>query len=442
MKNGPWVYEQTSRTLLPRRYVNMKLKYDAYTPSLSVGIRALLESIAKSRTRPKCFIQRATIILLAEQKMTNKEISAQVGLHVNQVGKWRRRFLEHNERLSAISIEKPNDLEKELLDVISDAPRAGAPAKFTADQRTMIVLIACQDPADYDFEVSNWSLPKLKKAIIAKEVVTDISEASINRILNDDKIKPHKNRYWLHSTEKDEDPESYKAKIKAINETYHYASSIAGTDEAKHNHVLSTDEMTGIQALEHKHPDKLPKSGKPATIEFEYIRHGTTSLIGFFDIVTGKMADPYLKATRTETDFVEALDAVISTDPDGTWIIVADNLNTHLSASLVEYVADRIGFTGDLGEKGRSGILHNKDSRIAFLTDETHRIRFLYTPRHCSWMNQIEIWFGIINRQLLRRKSYTSVTNLENSIRRFIEQYNRMFAHPFNWTYRTTPIGD
>ncbi len=154
------------------------------------------------------------------------------------------------------------------------------------------------------------------------------------------------------------------------------------------------------------------------------------------------MADPYLNATRTETDFVEALDAVINTDPDGEWTIVADNLNTHISASLVAYIARKIGFTGDLGEKGKNGILHNKESRIAFLTDMAHRIRFLYTPKHCSWMNQIEIWFGIINRQLLRRKSYTSVEDLKDSIRRFIDQYNRMFAHPFNWTYRTTPIGE
>jgi transposase len=420
----------------------MKIKYDAYAPTLSSALKDLLLSISGSRTMAKCLIQRADIVLLSEQKMTNRKISDKVGLHVNQVGKWRRRFLDQVERLNAVAQEKPADLEEELIRVLQDAPRAGVPAKFTADQRTLIVMIACQDPADHGFEVSNWSLPKLKAAILAADVVPEISEASINRILNENEVKPHKNRYWLHSTEKDEDPESYKAKIKAINETYQYASKISGTDEAEHHHVISTDEMTGIQALEHKHPDKLPKAGKLAAIEFEYIRHGTTSLIVFFDVVTGRMADPYLNATRTETDFVEALDAVINTDPDGEWTIVADNLNTHISASLVAYIARKIGFTGDLGEKGKNGILHNKESRIAFLTDMAHRIRFLYTPKHCSWMNQIEIWFGIINRQLLRRKSYTSVEDLKDSIRRFIDQYNRMFAHPFNWTYRTTPIGE
>ena len=270
----------------------MKIKYDAYAPTLSSALKDLLLSISGSRTMAKCLIQRADIVLLSEQKMTNRKISDKVGLHVNQVGKWRRRFLDQVERLNAVAQEKPADLEEELIRVLQDAPRAGVPAKFTADQRTLIVMIACQDPADHGFEVSNWSLPKLKAAILAADVVPEISEASINRILNENEVKPHKNRYWLHSTEKDEDPESYKAKIKAINETYQYASKISGTDEAEHHHVISTDEMTGIQALEHKHPDKLPKAGKLAAIEFEYIRHGTTSLIGFFDVVTGRMADP------------------------------------------------------------------------------------------------------------------------------------------------------
>ena len=111
--------------------------------------------------------------------------------------------------------------------------------------------------------------------------------------------------------------------------------------------------MTGIQALEHKHPDKLPRPGKIASIEFEYIRHGTTSLIGFFDVVTGKVVDPYLNDTRTEIDFVAALDAIVNTDQDGTWTIIADNLNTHISASLVEYVAKKIGYTGDPRCKGQ-----------------------------------------------------------------------------------------
>ena len=204
-------------------------------------------------------------------------------------------------------------------------------------------------------------------------------------------------------------------------------------------HIISTDEMTGIQALEHKYPDKLPLPGQCAKMEFEYIRHGTTSLIGFFDIASGRMEAPYLNPTRTEEDFVKAVEALVNTDPGASWTFVCDGLNTHKSESLVRFVAEACGLDPELGKKGKTGILKSMESRAGFLHDPSHRIRFVYTPKHSSWMNQIEIWFGIINRKLLRRKSYLSIEELEKSILRFIEQYN-LTAHPFKWTYAGIPL--
>ena len=174
-----------------------------------------------------------------------------------------------------------------------------------------------------------------------------------------------------------------------------------------------------------------------AKTEFEYIRHGTVSLIGFFDVVTGKMEYPYLNKTRTADDFTVALARLINSDPDKHWIIVADNLNTHYSEKVTRFVAEQCGIT-DADEKG---CFKTTKSRIEFLTDPSHRIRFAFTPKHCSWMNQIEIWFGIINKQLLKRKSFLSVQELEHDILSFINQYNSIFAHPFNWKYNSTPIG-
>jgi len=204
-------------------------------------------------------------------------------------------------------------------------------------------------------------------------------------------------------------------------------------------HIISTDEMTGIQALEHKYPDKLPLPGQSAKMEFEYIRHGTTSLTGFFDVASGRMECPYLNPTRTEEDFVKAVEALINTDPDASWTFVCDGLNTHKSESLVRFVAKACGIDTDLGQKWKNGVLKSMESRAGFLHDPSHRIRFVYTPKHSSWMNQIEIWFGIINRKLLKRKSYLSIEELEKSIRRFIEQYN-LTAHPFKWTYAGIPL--
>lgn len=197
--------------------------------------------------------------------------------------------------------------------------------------------------------------------------------------------------------------------------------------------------MTGIQALEHKYPDKLPLPGQCAKREFEYIRHGTTSLIGFFDVATGRVESPYLNQTRTEEDFVRAVKLLVSTNPDASWTFVCDGLNTHQSESLVRFVAEACGLEDNLGQKGKHGILKSKKSRAEFLHNPSHRIRFVYTPKHSSWMNQIEIWFGILNRKLLKRKSYLSAEQLTASIRRFIEQYN-LTAHPFKWTYARIPI--
>lgn len=242
-------------------------------------------------------------------------------------------------------------------------------------------------------------------------------------------------RYWLHSTEKAEDPEAFAQKTSEICQAYQDAAEFA----AAGGHTVSLDEMTGVQALEHKYPDKPVVPGKPAYVEFEYIRHGTTSLIGFFDVATGRMECPYLNTTRTEEDLVKAVGALAETDPGASWTFICDGLNTHKSEGLVCLVAELCGLDIDLGIKGKKGILKNQESRMEFLHDQSHRIRFIYTPKHCSWLNQIEIWFGIINRQLLKRKSYTSIEELEQSILRFIEQYN-ISASPFKWTYAGVPL--
>ena len=248
-------------------------------------------------------------------------------------------------------------------------------------------------------------------------------------------IQPHLIRYWLHSSEKVDSPETFAEKVNEICTIYHEAEASCEVG----CHTISVDEMTGIQALEHKYPDKPVMPGKTARMEFEYIRHGTTSLIGFFDVATGRMEAPYLNTTRTEEDFVKAVSALVETDRGASWTFVCDGLNIHKSESLVRYVAEQCGLSDDLGCKGKSGILKSMESRAEFLHQEDHRIRIVYTPKHCSWMNQIEIWFGIINRRLLKRKSYKSIEELEASILRFVEQYN-LTAKPFKWTYKGIPL--
>lgn len=186
--------------------------------------------------------------------------------------------------------------------------------------------------------------------------------------------------------------------------------------------------MTGIQALERKAFDLPMRPGKVQRQEFEYIRHGTQSLIASLDVVTGQVVAPHIGPTRTEIDYAQHIRQVIQTDPNAAkWHFLSDCLNTHQSESLVRLVVELEGLDLDLGEKGKSGILHTMASRRAFLTENTHRIVFHYTPKHCSWLNQIEIWFSILMRKLLKRESFRSTDQLRERIHQFIRYFNLEF---------------
>jgi transposase len=231
-------------------------------------------------------------------------------------------------------------------------------------------------------------------------------------------------RYWLTPGA----DELFDVKVRDICSVYRQAPALAAEGER----VITTDELTGVQALERIYPNLPLRAGKVERREFEYIRHGTCSFIVSRDVVSGQIVAPSCGATRTEEDFLSHLQGVVGSDPSASrWRVVVDNLDTHRSESLVRWVAAESDLELDLGEKGKSGVLHNRQSRAAFLSDPTHRIVFHYTPKHCSWLNQIEIWFSILVRKLLKRGSFTSVQDLKAQVMAFIDYYNRTMAKPF-----------
>ena len=265
--------------------------------------QVVLEELSHSRTEAMSAIQRATIVVLAFEGLKNEEIALQVGLNRQQVGVWRQRWRDSWEALCVWECREPRRLKEALLEVLSDAPRPGAPAKVTPEQ--------------------------------------------VGRYLRNASMQPHRAKMWLNTTEKD--PEKFQHEVEQVCQTYLEAPVHAAT---RGTHTISVDEATGLQALERNAADKPSQPGRVARPEFEYTRHGTTTLTAGLDVVTGKIVSPTLEATRTEPEFVAHIARTVELAPADEWVFVVDNLNTHASESLVNWVAEHCDVENDLGKKG------------------------------------------------------------------------------------------
>jgi hypothetical protein len=216
-------------------------------------------------------------------------------------------------------------------------------------------------------------------------------------------VRPHRVEYWLNA--KPDDPMAFTVQVAAVCAVSQQAPAVAQDG----GHVIRTDEKTGRQARERAAPTLPMQAGLVERPEYAYLRHGTQCLIANFDVATGEVVTPTIGPSRTEEDFAAPIAHTIATDPEAPWLCIVDQLNTHKSEALVRVVASACGISDDLGEKEKRGIWQSMPTRAAFLSEVSHRIRFLYTPKHTSWLNQIELWFSILVRRLLKRGNFTSV---------------------------------
>src|SRR5271157_5769602 len=396
----------------------------------------ILRRLGNSVTAPSRLRQRAKIILLAFEGTDNQDIAHDIGLERHQVSRWRLRWAAAFNRLVLIECtESAATLRRAIEEVLTDDLRAGAPGKFTPEQVVQILAVACEPPEKSGRPITHWTILELTDEVIKRGIVDSISPTQVGRYLRTAAMQPHKSRYWLNATEKD--PVQFQKQVEAVCDCYLEAPELA---ENHNTHTVSVDEMTGLQALERIGPSKAMIAGKCQPIAFEYTRHGTLCLIGNLVATTGELLRPMIGPTRTETDFASHIEQTVATDPKGSWVFVVDNLNIHCSESLVKVVADACEVATDLGKKGRRGVLKSVASRQAFLSESSRRIRFVYLPKHSSWLNQIEVVFGVIMRKVIRRGSFTSVADLRTKLLNLIAYFNRVFAKPFRWTYTGRPL--
>ena len=231
-------------------------------------------------------------------------------------------------------------------------------------------------------------------------------------------------------------PVAFAAPVTAVCEVYQQAPAAAEPG----GQVIRTDDKTGSQALERAAPTFPMQPGLVERPEYADLRHGTQCVIANFDVVTGEIVAPTVGPSRTEEDFAAHIAHTIATDPAAPWLLIVDQLNIHKSEALVRLVDSACDIKADLGEKEKRGILQSMETRAAFLSDVSHRIRFMYTPKHTSWLNQIELWLSILVRRVLKRGNFTSVEDLRERILAFIAYFNKTMAKPFKWTYKGRPL--
>lgn len=407
--------------------------------TLTDHMAQILTQLLSSRNVGVAIARRAAVILLAFQNRLNQEIAPQVGLSAKSVGRWRRRWQASYQALLAMQfVESKAAFTRAIVECLSDAPRSGSPGKFSPEQLVGLIALACEPPQLSDRPVTTWTARELADEARQRGLIDSISPSHVNRLRREVDLQPHASKYWCNTTEKD--PELFAQQVEVVCQTYLNAPAAYNQ---YNTHTVCVDEMTSLQANQRRAETKRPLPGKIAKEEFQYTRHGTVCVTGNWHVVQGQLLCPTIEETRNNEDFAKHIERTIATDPEAGWVFVVDNLNTHSGEPLVRMIARQLKINETtLGVAKQRGILKTMASRREFLSDLSHRIRFVYLPKHSSWLNQIEIIFGVINRRVMRGGNFTSRADLIAKLRRFVAYFNETIGQPMNWTYTGRPTNN
>jgi len=350
----------------------MQQRVTKYQVRLNRKPRRRLEALVRRRTPQHWAVQRAKIVLLSADGLGIQEICSRLSVDHQVVRRWLKRYLADG------------------FDGLKDRPRTGRPGEIEKRIWQKVATLVVQAPEKFGVPLARWSVRALAE-FIARRHGWQISRSSVSRFLRSMALKPHRVQYWLNPTDPDFDEKA--AKICKL-----YVSPPAGTT------VLSLDEKPGVQALRRIHPTQRLQRGRCERVEFEYQRGGTRNVFAAFNIRTGNVI-AWVTPNRTMPYVLSFLDHLLRVYRRGRVVIITDNISTRTGAAAADWLRRH------------------------------SRVEFVFTPKHGSWLNQVEIWFGILTRSALRHRSFDNVSALARAIYRFTKHWNEVLAHPFQWTY-------
>jgi transposase len=358
-----------------------------YLVRLSSADRTALETLSRTSSAPYRQVLRARIVLRAAEQRTNAAIAAELSVCVDTVRKWRRRFCEKG------------------VAGLSDLPRSGRPRCFPSAVVAQVKALACELPATSGVALAKWSCPDLAREVIDRGITTAVSASTIRRWLADDALKPWQHRSWISPR----DP-YFAVKAARVLDLYERIWE----DEELHDEefVLSADEKPSVQARSRIHPTTPPQAGQPMRVENEYKRHGTLAYLAAYDIHHARVIGRCEPTTGIKP-FTALVEQVMTTQP-------------YASARRVFWVVD-------------NGASHRNWAAAARMRDTFPNAEMVHLPVHASWLNQIEIYFSILQRKLLSPDNFEDLDELAKQIQAFETRYNTT-ARPFDWRFTRTDL--